>query len=268
MRTLQWYSSNPEVEFCQHLLQDLGFVVSLDGDFGPQTQKAVCQFQATAHLNPDGIVGPKTWAALLKNGNPQEHYKAWLADQIPEGTPAVASRALRNAISYVGAKEQPDGSNSGPQISALVDGYNEYWGLDDNEHRPWCVMALSSWIAQALDLPQRPQWGDWPTHPWHNKKAGGGAFLGSVRALELWAAHEDAWGNPDLHKPWAAGACFTMSRSLSMSDSNSNSHAGHAGFIIKDRKDGSLLTVEGNVGNSVQCLYRLKSTLHGWIVWW
>ncbi|MDE5589183.1 MAG: LysM peptidoglycan-binding domain-containing protein [Acetatifactor sp.] len=35
-----------------------------DGNFGRETQQAVAAFQSAAGLNPDGIVGPRTWQAL------------------------------------------------------------------------------------------------------------------------------------------------------------------------------------------------------------
>jgi GH24 family phage-related lysozyme (muramidase) len=39
-----------------------------DGDFGPKTERAVREFQRAKGLAVDGIVGPQTWAALLKAG--------------------------------------------------------------------------------------------------------------------------------------------------------------------------------------------------------
>ncbi|HZG96279.1 MAG TPA: peptidoglycan DD-metalloendopeptidase family protein [Mycobacteriales bacterium] len=39
--------------------------IQADGDFGPQTLAAVQSFQRSHELIPDGIVGPRTWGALL-----------------------------------------------------------------------------------------------------------------------------------------------------------------------------------------------------------
>jgi cell wall-associated NlpC family hydrolase len=49
----------------QLLLDAKGYNVANDGQFGPLTEDAVAKFQRAAGLVADGIVGPKTWKALL-----------------------------------------------------------------------------------------------------------------------------------------------------------------------------------------------------------
>lgn len=49
----------------QRMLQQAGFVLAIDEDFGPGTEVAVCAFQRQHGLAPvDGIVGRDTWAAI------------------------------------------------------------------------------------------------------------------------------------------------------------------------------------------------------------
>ena len=50
----------------QDLLYKDGFDLEVDGIFGPITLKRVKEFQKKHGLVVDGIVGPKTWAELLK----------------------------------------------------------------------------------------------------------------------------------------------------------------------------------------------------------
>jgi peptidoglycan hydrolase-like protein with peptidoglycan-binding domain len=50
-------------------LNRLGYGLNVDGEFGPLTEDAVMQFQITQGLEADGVVGKKTWAALIEAVN-------------------------------------------------------------------------------------------------------------------------------------------------------------------------------------------------------
>ena len=62
--TLRRGDTGADVETLQQKLVDLGWQLDVDGDFGPATQDAVEEFQSSAGLTMDGVVGPQTWAAL------------------------------------------------------------------------------------------------------------------------------------------------------------------------------------------------------------
>ncbi|HMC09271.1 MAG TPA: peptidoglycan-binding protein [Actinomycetota bacterium] len=49
----------------QELLRQHGFDVVVDGIFGPKTEDAVKAFQRSRGLTADGIVGNRTWPALI-----------------------------------------------------------------------------------------------------------------------------------------------------------------------------------------------------------
>jgi N-acetylmuramoyl-L-alanine amidase len=57
----------PAVARVQENLQIRGFYDgAIDGIFGPDTEAAVMEFQASAQLAADGVVGPATWQALFQ----------------------------------------------------------------------------------------------------------------------------------------------------------------------------------------------------------
>src|SRR5215470_877353 len=65
MRTLKTGDVGQDVEVAQQKLVEHGFPPgALDGDFGVGTQAAVLGFQRSEKLVADGVIGPRTAAAL------------------------------------------------------------------------------------------------------------------------------------------------------------------------------------------------------------
>lgn len=62
--TLRKGNKGDKVKEVQTLLTNLGFPCACDGSFGSETQQQVIAFQKDRNLTKDGVVGPKTWAAL------------------------------------------------------------------------------------------------------------------------------------------------------------------------------------------------------------
>ena len=52
------------VRALQQRLKDRGWKITVDGEFGPQTDRIVRAFQKDKGLTVDGEVGPRTWSAL------------------------------------------------------------------------------------------------------------------------------------------------------------------------------------------------------------
>ena len=60
-----------EVLSIQKRLVELNYSIhSIDGDFGPETEKAVRSFQADRGLEVDGVIGPATYRALMNKEMP------------------------------------------------------------------------------------------------------------------------------------------------------------------------------------------------------
>jgi peptidoglycan hydrolase-like protein with peptidoglycan-binding domain len=66
LRTVKQGSDGGGVYLLQKLLVEHGYALSLDGQFGGQTDYCLRNYQQKKGLVIDGICGPKTWAALKK----------------------------------------------------------------------------------------------------------------------------------------------------------------------------------------------------------
>jgi peptidoglycan hydrolase-like protein with peptidoglycan-binding domain len=62
--TIKRGDQGEEVAVLQRLLLADQYMIVVDGDFGPATEKAVRHFQISHGAKGDGIVGPYTWELL------------------------------------------------------------------------------------------------------------------------------------------------------------------------------------------------------------
>ena len=299
MKIIRKGSTGESVKLCQKRLTLKGFgPLTADGIFGKNTDRVVRQFQAAHNLKVDGIVGDKTWSHLMSDGQAktpaevlQEHkdelielYKSQI-DLVPARSRDSVSKALELAIEDLDRKEVPSGSNAGPEIIHLVAGYNQYWWVLDPEHESeylrkakqrgyvlpeevaaplaWCGMAVSNWIRQGLDL------SDWDLKGYAKPLEGHPfkEYFGGPSAAEKWAKNLGTLERARAGYKALPGAIFTMGRGGSGSDPTVAVGAGHIGMVIAD--DGNhIITIEGNVSNSVKSLRRRKTDLRYFMNWW
>jgi peptidoglycan hydrolase-like protein with peptidoglycan-binding domain len=84
LATVSIGAGGPAVQAAQGQLRSQGWRLALDGSFGPQTDRAVRDFQVARGLVVDGVVGPETWQTLV-------------ADFTRLGSPEAASAHLFDA---------------------------------------------------------------------------------------------------------------------------------------------------------------------------
>ena len=81
-----------EIEELQVQLVDLGYDVVADGSLGPATVDAIKDFQLTQGIEPDGLIGPVTYEALLGRGMPD----------VSHGSSILARRIVQTSMQYIG----------------------------------------------------------------------------------------------------------------------------------------------------------------------
>ncbi|WP_326770892.1 GH25 family lysozyme (plasmid) [Streptomyces sp. NBC_01591] len=98
-------SSGTDVVTAQELLNASGARIDADGVFGPATTAAVRSFQNAKGLEADGIIGSRTWGALLVT--------------VKQGSRGSAVRALQHQLNASGVRIDADGV-FGPATTAAV----------------------------------------------------------------------------------------------------------------------------------------------------
>ncbi|WNI21620.1 peptidoglycan-binding protein [Streptomyces sp. ITFR-16] len=114
-------STGAQVRALQQLLNEQGYPAgAADGGFGPATEGAVTAFQAAHGLDADGVVGPRTWTALLAAGT---------TETLAQGASGDGVKRLQRALTAaLGSTVGVDGS-FGPATATAVRGYQTSRGL-------------------------------------------------------------------------------------------------------------------------------------------
>lgn len=202
----------------QQRLNDKGCgPIDIDGQYGQDTFGAVELFQVRfvdQNKNPltvDGEVGPLTWEALFGE------------DTVPssgETESPLLTKVLGIAASQVGVREEPLGSNSGPE----VDVYLASVGLGAGD--PWCA-AFVYWCFKKASAELDVQ----------NELIRTGSVLAHWNeATCSKITSKVAFENPAIVKP---GDIFIIAHSSS---------TGHTGLVEKV-KGGFITTIEGNTND-------------------
>ena len=71
-KTLQYGSTGDEVKKLQQQLSSGGYRLETDGQYGPETQSAVIDYQQKNGLKVDGVVGDETWGKLESTASAPE----------------------------------------------------------------------------------------------------------------------------------------------------------------------------------------------------
>lgn len=88
---MNYQNNKTETSVIQLALKRAGFLDGeIDGIFGSDTRNAVIAFQKAASLSPDGIVGPKTYAALLP------YLKGYTIHRVKKGDSLYSIAAMHN----------------------------------------------------------------------------------------------------------------------------------------------------------------------------
>lgn len=143
-KLLKKESKNNDVKRVQEWLNlaryvrvDWNYHVTIDGDYGGQTEAIVKRFQSMIGLKDDGVVGSKTWGMLR---SPIE--RAFAKDELVINQ-TVRGRILLVATQHLQNIPRELKQNTGPWVRCYMDG-------NEGMQWAWCMGYAQAVIDQAL----------------------------------------------------------------------------------------------------------------------
>lgn len=108
-KTLSYGSSGDEVKKLQKALNEVGYSLDVDGQFGTKTQSAVKSYQQKNGLSVDGIVGVNTWNSLSKLSS---------SSKTSNNTTTTTNKSNKSTVEELVTKNRPIYEKSENIISA------------------------------------------------------------------------------------------------------------------------------------------------------